>query len=142
MKESVGSTLMLYVFLVLFVVIISIMAVTINFALTFQKKNQIITILEQCDGDYGKCQSKLEEKGCTKVTNISGKYRKNICEIAEKTASGTNTKGTYYQVVVFVEFDFPFVDNAIYFPISGETSAVSVKNKTHADMPTIKYDKK
>lgn len=145
MKESIGSTLMLYVFLVLFVVIMSIMAVAINFALTFQKKNQIITILEQCDGEYGKCQKKLEEKGCVKVTNISDKYsytKKHICEIAEKTAKGTNTKGTYYQIVVFVEFDFPFVDKAIYFPINGETSVVSVENTTTSKKPTIKYDKK
>lgn len=137
MKESIGSTVLLYVFMILFFVIISIMAITINFALTFQKKNRVITTLERCDGNYEKCKDALAKLGCTKVKNVSNTYNKHNCEIAEKKANGKNIEGTYYQVVVFVKFSVPIMDKAVYFPIHGETSIIGISNTNNVDEPKI-----
>lgn len=137
MKESIGSTVLLYVFLILFVIVLSIMAVTINFALTFQKKNQIISILEKTDGNLSTAETKLADLDCVKVENLNNKYQNHKCKYAEKNTTGENIKGKYYQVVVFVEFSVPIVNKTIYFPINGETSVVGVDSTTTVPKPQI-----
>lgn len=148
MKESVGSTLLLYVFMVLFVIIVSFMAVTINFALTFQKKNEVISILERSNGLSSVYSSELnalfknDPKGwkivdLNKDGQISTNYDEYKCKIAEKS-NGKN-KGKYYQIVVFVEFNLPVVNEVVYFPIRGESATVAVGDSGGVDVPTIEY---
>ena len=145
MKESIGSTVMLYVFLILFVIIISIMSITMNFAITFQRKNQVISILERSDGNASIYERDLDNlfknssKGWTMVNTLSNKYNGYKCEIAKKNVNNENNKGEYYQVVVFVQFSVPIVNKAFYFPINGETATLAIENTTSVDEPTVNY---
>lgn len=146
MKESVGSTLLLYVFMVLFVIIVSFMAVTINFALTFQKKNEIINILERSEGKSSVYTPELNKlfnnnsRGWKIVTSINNNYDGYKCKILEKSVNNENNRGKYYQIVVFVEFNLPVVNEVVYFPINGETSTITTENTESVGVPTIRYN--
>lgn len=145
MKESIGSTMMLYVFLILFVVVISVMAITTNFAITFQRKNQIISILERSNGKASIYESDLNKFFKNKanswkmVDEINNNYDGYKCKIAEKIVNNEDNRGKYYQIVVFVEFSFPLINRAMYFPINGETAVISIENTTTMDEPTATY---
>jgi len=131
MKESIGSTVLLEIFLILFVIYTAFLAVTINYAKTFQLKNQITTALEKGQ-TYNEAEEAINtylknnniKKSCALVTELSDDYRNNICEIQR-----VDTKdGYYYTLEVFVVFDVPILPTNIYFPIKGETKNISLVN--------------
>lgn len=133
MKEAFGTTIMLEVFLVLFVIYIAFMAVVINYATTFQNKNQIITILEKNQGYNSLSEDQIADymtdknikNGCNFVNEITDEYHGYRCEIKKNVVNA----GEYYEVVVFVQFSIPFLNRTANFPIKGETKTINYVDK-------------
>ncbi len=128
MKESFGTTVMLEIFMVFFVIYIALMAVVINYAITFRNKNQVISILEKNEGYNSYSSNELAsffadkniKNGCALVNDIDNNYHGNRCEIKRVT----NSSGEYYQVVVFVQFNVPLLNRTINFPVNGNTKNI------------------
>jgi len=131
LKESFGTTIILQVFIILFVIYVAFMAVVINYSQTFRIKNQVISILEKYGGYNSTSQAKIAdyfsdisiEGECAFVEETSSEYNGNRCEIAEHEGN-TDTSGKYYSVVVFVKFNVPLVNMSYNFPIKGETKTL------------------
>ena len=141
MKESFGSTIMLTIFMVFFVIYIALMAVVINYAITFQNKNQVISILEKNEGYNSSAANELTDffadknvkNGCVLVNSIDNDYHGNRCEIKRVI----NDSGEHYQVVVFVQFSVPLLNRTINFPINGNTKNISYNNENIEQAPVF-----
>ena len=117
MKESIGSTLLMQIFFIFFIVIISFMAFSINYAKTFVIKNGVVSIIEKSKGyDEEKIKNYLKEK----------EYSNDI-EYSKNSYKGTdyyNDKGYYYSVTVYVTFNIPLINNTIKIPVRGNTETI------------------
>lgn len=140
MKEGVGGTFMIYVFLVFLAVYITFLAVAFNYARAFRVKNKVIDIIEQNEGmDFvdtsddstlGQIENYLGQVSYV-VTGID----RNNCPLAEyeyindergyciqEVDSGTN--GKYYKVKTFIKLEIPFMNLGFTIPVKGETRKI------------------
>lgn len=129
MKESIGSTLLMQIFFVFFVIIISFMAVAINYAKVFHIKNDIITIIEK-DQKYNQEQidNYLKEKN---YSNESDKIK--IEKYTYKDGS------FYYTIVVYSTFNIPLINQSIKIPVRGNTETI-VETKEGIDEVNYKEE--
>ncbi|HPE14285.1 MAG TPA: hypothetical protein PLT65_00405 [Bacilli bacterium] len=114
MKESIGSTLLMQIFFILFVVIISFMAVAINYAKVFVIKNDIITIIEKNKG-YNSIQidDYLEYRNYSSESN-NLKVVKHI----------NDDSSYYYSIVVYSVFKVPLINQSLKIPVRGNTETI------------------
>mgnify|MGYP003291539023 CR=1 FL=1 len=139
MKEGIGGTFMIYVFLVFLAVYITFLAVAFNYARAFRVKNKVIDIIEQNEGmDFtdisddstlGQIENYLGQVSYV-VTGID----RNDCPTTEynyindergyciQEVSGTN--GEYYKVKTFIKLEIPFLDLGFTIPVKGETRKI------------------
>lgn len=133
MKEAIGSTLLFKLIFAFIVIYMGIMAIGINYAITFRVKNQIVSLLEQFEGYdnakepiteylgtvgyYGGGATKKEAtiSGYTSCRNTQGGY------CIEEYATD---RGVYYKVTTFMYFDFPIIGRFIQAPVTGESSVI------------------
>lgn len=150
MRDAVGGTFMMYIFIIFLVVFITFVAVAFNYARAFRVKNAVMDIIEQNEGiDYSNASDtamvKIEEYLNNVSYNVDGIESSNeICNgLGNDTSnlyiseSGTTGRGFciyrvgdfysdhYYKVVTFVRLEIPFLENlAFTIPIKGETRKI------------------
>ena len=131
MSETTGSTFLLTVMMVFFVLIVTFIGIIVHISYRFRIKNRIIDIMEQNDYEsnpgavinqidtfIGTTSYRVNNSG--NVTCGGVYYSAGYC--LEKI-SGSN--GDVYRVTVYAQFDltmFHFYDFTI--PISGETRTI------------------
>ncbi len=131
MKDSVGSTVLMKIFVVFMVVYIILMASILNYTKTFRIKNQIINIINRQGGynasarqeiaDYIEKSSMYMECTLLEGSNDFGSDPNNKkCEIKEYVVEDA-AGGRYYKVKVYVTFQFPLIKQTLQIPITGET---------------------
>lgn len=140
MKEGIGGTFMIYVFLVFLAVYITFLAVAFNYARAFRVKNKVIDIIEQNEGmdftDTSGTRGEIKEylnKVSYGVTGID----KDVCPeieyqyIDEKgycigvydyTVDGKTSY--YYKVKTFIRLEIPFLNLGFTIPVKGETRKI------------------
>ena len=148
MKDSVGSTLLLKIFVVFMIVYIIFMASILNYTKAFRIKNQIVNIINRYGSydevaaaeikDYFTKSDMYGECKLLEGNNDFGTYIENRCEIKEyKVASAVG--GSYYKVRIYVTFQFPLISDTLQIPITGETKTL------HKDQvpppPETKFEK-
>lgn len=130
MKTAIGGTLLFQLMMLFVVIYMGLMAMGINYAITFRVKNQLINILED-NYNYENAAPKIEEY----LTNISyyGGSRKvsisqgdgarclngttNYCIEMKKPTTG----GHYYVITTYVTLNFPMIGEIANLPVKGET---------------------
>ena len=131
MREALGGTLLLYIVLFFLFVYISFMAVVINYGRVFRAKNTMISILEQQEG-----YTDLAEQRMLAVSSYNGEIL--LC----KNDEYSDSKSTYYNLRLYIEFDFPLVDYDLKVNVDGQTSAIKVpadsKSNLKADLSNCK----
>ena len=140
MRDAVGGTFMIYVFLIFLAVYITFTAVALNYAKAFRVKNSVIDIIEQNEGidDFnntsgviGQINNRLKDFNYN-VTIPDGdidKYCNGRDNYFDRGYCISEVKDVmdrkYYQVVTFVQIQFPIFDNlTINVPIKGETRMI------------------
>ena len=139
MRDAFGGTFMLQIFMVFFIIYVSIIGVAMNFAKIYRIKNNVINILEQ--NQYtGKINDVIEKKLDTYLSNAhyvlsdntkvinqcknkagdaydKDLIKKGICAIKK----GEKDK-PYYSVTVYYIIDFPVMNiTGLVITSSGET---------------------
>ncbi len=139
MKEAIGSTLLFKMIFVFIVVYMGLLAIGINYAITFRHKNQIVSLLEQYEG-YEAAKNHIDEY--IKATKYyGGKYRdtgreKTTLTMGSQTPCLNDTnlgyciskidtgRGSYYKVTTIMKFDFPVIGDIFQSKVTGETSVI------------------
>lgn len=149
MRDSVGGTFMIYVFIIFLAVYITFVAVAFNYARAFRVKNKVIDIIEQNEGidDYadnsdrsviGQIEYYLNEVSY-RVNNINDdrcsgyeyiNSERGYC--IDEVSTISNTDGStlkYYRVKTFIRLEIPFMDLGFTIPVKGETRKIERINR-------------
>jgi hypothetical protein len=152
MRESIAQTFIVDLIIFFFAILILLFFGSVNYSKAFKAKNRIITIIEKYgifDTD-ATTKSKVSEE--IDYSLMNGGYQTteklNFCD-KYKTESGAkeiifpdpankinrsyeycvlkheNNGKIYYQVVTFMEFKVPLVDDITKLPVRGETKTFS-----------------
>lgn len=143
MKESLGTSLVFNLMMIFVAVIIVILVGSISYSKAFKIRNRIIDRIEEYNGyeinngSIEAIESDLKSIGYRIVDKVSCKARDegqlltneyggqyNYCVYKYKTS-----KGYYYGVTVFINFDIPLIGRYINIPVYGETRVVLIKNE-------------
>lgn len=144
MRDAVGGTFMIYVFIIFLTIYITFVAVAFNYARAFRVKNKVIDIIEQNEGiaDYNNTSGAMNDietylnnvsyrvNGINGNTNACTNYdyineERGYC-ISRITATSDINGGTasYYKVVTFIRLELPFMDLGFTIPVKGETRKI------------------
>ena len=147
MKDSVGSTVLMKIFVVFMVVYIILMASILNYTKTFRIKNQVVNIINRHGGyttsaeseitDYISKSSIYGKCNLLEGNNEFGSNKEDKCEIKEYQMTDA-AGGSYYKVRVYVTFQFPLIKQTLQIPITGETKRLYGAPSTPDNGP--KYD--
>ena len=142
MKTAIAGTWVYAIVLVFMVIMIAYVAITINYANTFEMSADVIKIIEEGEGFNSKTRPKIEQylkcnmntlnKDCiigvngstyTKITG-SDNSKYDYCISRKKmTMDGKTT--IYYQVSVFFDFSLPVLGDLWSFNVPGETAGMT-----------------
>ncbi len=130
MKEAIGSTLLFKLILIFIAIYISIMAIGLNYAITFRHKNQIISLLEQFEG-YENAKDKIDAY-LAEVKYYGGQYSTRSKAIGSclNTSHGyciekmVTIRGEYYKVTTYMSFNMPVIGEFLSAPVTGETNII------------------
>lgn len=146
MKESIGSTQLFIIVVVLVLLFTAIMTFTINRSNAFAMKDKIVTIIEDNQGVDSDTvdeisdtlqASNYRQKG--KCSSGSG-YQRNgdsctgsncaFClEEIDATGNEMIDRGSmkYFRVTVFYSLDIPIINDSFNFQMVGETKIIEIK---------------
>lgn len=139
MKEGIGGTFMIYVFLVFLAVYITFLAVAFNYARAFRVKNKVIDIIEQNEGmDFVDISDNSTlgqiDKYLGQVSYVVTGIDRSDCPETEyeyindergyciQEVTGVN--GRYYKVKTFIKLEIPFLNLGFTIPVKGETHKI------------------
>ncbi len=148
MREAFGGIFSVEFLLVFLAILISIVAIIMNYAKAFKVKNQLVDYIEQYQGYTDTANDKIEyyldhmnyhvRIGNRDQNNASGfsvsstitdnrnglSENETYCEdnnYGYCVTKAENNKGSYYIVTVFLSFDFNLFNMHFNVPIRGET---------------------
>ena len=142
MKEGIGGTFMIYVFLVFLAVYITFLAVAFNYARAFRVKNKVIDIIEQNEGMDAADFNNLSATNDSGVAGQINAYLKQVSYNVNLTEKNKENRGTcfdlgycvnetdsitngkYYSVTTFIRLEIPFMNLGFTIPVKGETRKI------------------
>lgn len=150
MKEATGSSLLLYIVIIIVGAVMLLFVSIISYAKAYGAKNKIVSALETFEGynadsiaeintslgnmgytitskdfcNTTRVKNHLNKLGITNQINLNdasgGKYGYCLYQIP------TGRGGNYYLVVTFINFNVPVVGNNLVFPVYGETKIIGI----------------
>lgn len=144
MRESVGGTFMIYLFLIFLAIYITFVAVAFNYARAFRVKNKVIDIIEQNEGMEDTDFNNLSGTNTLGVVGKINDYLKKVSYNVELTSGNqegrgvcfdlgycidvvdddVSVSGKYYKVTTFVKLEIPFINFGFTIPVKGETRKI------------------
>lgn len=142
MRDSIGGTFMIYVFIIFLAVYIAFVAVAFNYARAFRVKNKVIDIIEQNEGMDDADFANLSGTNTIGVAGDINEYLKSVSYNVNLTSSNAEDRGVcfdlgycvkeipagvdgkYYKVTTFVRLELPFLNLGFTIPVKGETRKI------------------
>lgn len=129
MREALGGSMLMNLIIIFTGIVILFFVGIMAYSKAYRVKNRIVTIIEK----YETYNTPAQEEINTDLKNVG--YRSTPAEKCTKDNLNTSTysycvykvegkseEGTYYyQVVTYVQFEFPIIGEYITFPVKGET---------------------
>ncbi len=145
MKDAVGGSLLLNLVVIFTSVVILFFAGILAYSKAYKVKNKIIEVIERNDGDVNpnvlneinneltnvgyrvigsapdrtKCENDSSRRTCTTNLNTST-FNYCICQHGSANAS-------VFEVITYVQFEFPVIGDILTFPVKGETKVLGKK---------------
>ena len=151
MREATGGSLLLYLVIFFVGVIILFFASIMSYAKAYRVKNRIINIVEETDcslnfnntvkeniitaidtdlqtvgynySNAKQCNFNNKDNASCENFNISsvkgGNYNYCICRV--DVDSGDDSRGYFYEVITFTQFEFPIIKDVISSEVHGES---------------------
>ena len=140
MRESLGGSMLLTLVVIFTSIVIIFFAGIMAYSKAYKAKNKVIEIIEKYDGNitdfFNNVEAPVNEsmelmgyrvsdnsepdcsgdssRGCaTNLAEDSGYY---YCICQHSVGSGR-----FYEVITYVQFDFPIIGSLLTFPVKGET---------------------
>ena len=147
MRDAVGGTFMMYVFLIFLAVYITFVAVAFNYARAFRVKNKVIDIIEQNEGMTNADFNNLSGANNSGVAGQINEYLNDVQYNISLSSRNRNGRGicfdrgfcvdeinsvsdidgvsaSYYKVTTFVKLEIPFLELGFTIPVKGETRKI------------------
>ena len=121
MREAVGGSLLLYLFIPIIILIIFFVAFIMNYASAYRAANYVVTQIENCQGRM--------TKECKDFKTIYNEVKDNYHYISpDKKISPcyiSNGSDSYvFRVSLPVSFDMPMLGNISWFMVTAETKSI------------------
>ena len=131
MREAMGGALLLKLVMIFIVIYVCILAIAINYSITFRVKNQIINLIEAYEGlDNADAAIKQYVNNIGYYRGLGTMIKNEHCEYEGYCVYEINSdRGKYYKVTTYVSFDFPIFGRIAQFPVSGETKVIYKPNE-------------
>lgn len=150
MKEAVGSSMLLYIVIIVVGVIMLLFVSIMSYTKAYSAKNKIISAIETFEGyddssieeisanlskmgytitaqdfcNSTRVKNHLKELGISGATNLNNsaksKYGYCVYEVS------TSRSGKYYVVATFINFSLPIVGTNFVFPVYGQTKIMGI----------------
>lgn len=150
MRDAVGGTFMMKVFLVFLATYIIFIAIALNYAKAFRVKNYVIDSIEQNEGinDFNNIRDEALMQISTYMNNVhynmasrgvtEDDCRRHLNSVTiyfnsnygycigkkEPLQIDDGIEAEYYQVVTFVDISIPFLGWGYLIPVKGETRKI------------------
>jgi len=141
MRDAVGGSILLNLVVIFTSIVILFFAGILTYSKAYKVKNKIIEIVERTDGDIDdnvlreinaelknvgykvigeapdddKCSADSSRGGCTNLNTSTFNYC--ICEHGM-------TDAKVFEVITYVQFEFPVIGDLLTFPVKGETKVL------------------
>ena len=131
MRESIGSAMLFYIIITFVVIIMVTLVGSLSYSKAFKLKTKIVDIIERYHGYES--ENEVQQKEINSLlAKVGYRVGESNCDTNNLSNSdynycvyGYNTsKGPYYKVVVFIEFELPIINTVLRFPLSGETEII------------------
>lgn len=131
MREALGNSLLMNLIVIFSGIVILFFVGIMSYSKAYRVKNRIIEVIEKYETYDGNAQNEISadlkrigyrsisNKKCSEGNKNSTTY--SYC-VYEK--NDTNN-GKYYEVVTYVQFEFPVIGDFITFPVKGETKILA-----------------
>ena len=148
MKGAIGNAMVMNIVITFIILTTAFLVGSISYSKAFKVKTKIVDIIEKYDGDFNRGASLSSENksfimreiesmlGSTGYRTANGKVCNegtvienssyDVCIYTKGGSTGTY-RGNYYQVVVYMYFDFPIIGDMIKIPVKGETRTFFVE---------------
>ena len=131
MKDAIGGGLLFNLVIIFVVAIVVLFISSLAYSKAYKVKNRIIELVEKYEGYSTEAIAEIKQdlqligysaEIPTKCSNVEPNVNLNdtgykYC-IYERSTSNENK---YYEVVTYVHFEFPFIEDFIDLPVKGET---------------------
>lgn len=145
MKESIGNTMIFNLILIFTGIIIAILVSSIGYSKAFKVKNRILNIVEKYaeykqlnTSDWNDTNSEIVNEinsslrsigykmssGSSSCPNGDGELLTTTTDYEYCVYKYTTNSGPYYEVVSYMYFDFPIINDFLKFPVKGQTKVI------------------
>lgn len=150
MREATGSSMLLYVVVIIVSVVMLLFVTIISYAKAYGAKNKIISAIETYGGYNESSQKEISENlrqmGYTITRNDSCSSARVTAHLKDLGITGDDAvnlntsdgskynyciydvnklnNGHYYLVVTFISYNIPVIGNTLLFPVYGETKTI------------------
>lgn len=121
MREAVGGSLLLYLFIPIIILIIFFVAFIMNYASAYRAANYVVTQIENCQGrmnDGCNDMDKIYREIVSKYHYHSPNNKISPCYIS----NGSNSY--VFRVSLPVSFEMPMIGNISWFMVNAETKTI------------------
>lgn len=131
MREAIGGTYQFGFMITFIAIFIAFLAFSINYAQAFQVKNNVITIVEQYEGDTDAAKDAIEEY----IDSIGyypwgGNVADPVDSMVDCYEVAKPGLGTYQlcDVTAIIDFSIPVFGASFEFDVTGQTQLILVKD--------------
>lgn len=137
MKEAIGTSMVFTLIMVFVGIFIVLFVSAISYSKVFKVRNRIIEIIEKHDGFNEAAKNEIDEnlsaigyrivkKKCPDNNGVQGTQESDYYYCLYEYST---SRGQYYGVTVFIQFDIPLIGNFINIPVYGETRILYMKDR-------------
>ena len=145
MKEAIGNAFLTGLAIIFLSLIMLLLVYSLVYSKAYKAKNKIVSIIEKYDGWTAEAQAEVNQNlhsigyttghkndKCEVLTNEDELSNNTITLIHEKETGDYDycvyevrtTRGAYYHIVTFMQFDIPIIGDYLSFEVKGDSRIV------------------
>ncbi len=119
MREAIGGSWLMYIFIVFLFTIILLLVFAINYLSAYRLNDEIVSCIEQKEGYTNECKTVAETS-----KNYTANNRAPEVTCTEGHYTGLSSNGSVYDVKTFITFNFPLLNIKINIPLRNKSRSI------------------
>lgn len=137
MKEAIGNSFLVTLSIVFLFLIMSLLVASLSYSKAYKAKNKIVSVIEKYNGFDASAEDEVNTdlfKMGYKTNTTSRRCKEYENKVLlHDTEAGTydycvyevsSTRGRYYQVVTYMHFDVPIIEQYLTFEVKGDSRTI------------------